>query len=413
MKKVFFKTFGCRTNIFDTQVMINSLKNFEVTDTIEESDYIVVNSCTVTNSADTNARQFVHRVSRLYPDKKILFTGCGISTQGKRLFEKEQIFTGFGHSEKEKIEEFLKSPNRRFVVGDLNHLDSKIVDSFIGKSRAFIKIQEGCNFSCSYCIIPSVRGRSRSYDENRILEQIRRLASNGFGEFILTGTNIGSYGDGRNDLARLLKKISQIRGVRRIRLGSVEPSQIGEEFREILQESWLGRYLHIAIQYSDNRMLKIMNRRNRVERDIELFHYLSNLGYALGTDFIVGHPGESEEIFNSAIANLEKYPLTHIHLFRYSPREGTTSSKMKPINGAVAQKRYKIVDEIVKSKRREFIKNISQPLQVLIETKEKGYYKGYDQYYLPIYIQSDEEIQGEWIEIENRDCKREVGDEKV
>ncbi len=410
-QKIFFKTFGCRTNIFDTQVMMNSLKEFDITDKIEDSDFIVINSCTVTNSADTNTRQFINRIKREYPNKKIFFTGCGISTQGEKFFKEKKIFSGFGHSEKEKIEKFLKSSEREFQIGDLEHLDKTVVDNFIGKSRAFIKIQEGCNFSCSYCIIPTVRGRSRSYDENIILEQIRRLASNGFGEFILTGTNIGSYGNGKSSLAQLLKKIAQIRGVRRIRLGSVEPSQIGDEFKELLKEEWLGRHLHIAIQYSDDRMLKIMNRRNRVKRDIELLNYLAGFGYSLGTDFIVGHPHESDEVFQSAIKNLENYPLTHIHLFRYSPRDGTPSSTMKLIDGKIVKERYSLIEDLIKNKSEKFRDSISTPLTVLIEKKGEKYFEGYDQYYYPIYLKSKEDIVGEWIKVENYNW-REFNNEK-
>lgn len=400
-ERVFFKTFGCRTNIFDTQVMMSSLKEFDVSEDIESADYIVVNSCTVTNSADTNTRQFINKIRREYPNKRVLFTGCGISTQGETLFNEGVVESGFGHSEKERVEDFIKSKDRRFEIGDLKHLDRTVVDSFVGKSRAFIKIQEGCNFSCSYCIIPSVRGSSRSYEEKTILQQISKLASNGFGEFTLTGTNIGSYGDKRGSLAQLLKKISQIRGVRRVRLGSVEPSQIGDEFKEILSEEWLGRHLHIATQYSEDRMLKIMNRRNRVEKDIELLNYLAEKGYSLGTDYIVGHPGESEEIFQSAIKNLERYPLTHLHLFRYSKRDGTLSAEMKEINGAIVKDRYQIVENIIKSKSERFRDNISTPLKVLFEKRYENsrLFEGYDQYYYPVYLDSSDDITGEWRDI--------------
>jgi len=395
--RVFFKTFGCRTNIFDTQIMMSSLKEFSVAEKIEDSDYIVINSCTVTNSADTNSRQFLNRVKREYPDKEILFTGCAIQNQGKKFFDNNQIKSGFGHSEKEKVEEFLKSEKRIFTIGDLSHIDTTIIDNFVGKSRAFIKIQEGCDFKCSYCIIPSVRGSSRSYRENDILNQIRKLASNGFGEFILTGTNIGSYGDNKTSLAKLLKKISQIRGVRRVRLGSVEPSQITEEFRELLSEEWLGRYIHIATQYSDNRMLKVMNRRNRVEKDLELLQFLSSKGYAIGTDYIVGHPEETDEVFKSAFENLKQYPLTHIHLFRYSKRDGTPSAKMKEVDTKLVKERFALVENLIKNKNTNFRDKNSQDLKVLFERKNKdGLFEGYDQFFNTIYLKSDEDIEGDW-----------------
>ncbi len=401
-ERVFFKTFGCRTNIFDTQVMISNLKDFKVTEDIEDADTIVINSCTVTNSADTNGRQFINRVKRDYPEKRVLFTGCGVRTVGKSLFEQGVIHSGFGHPEKERVEDFLKDKNRLFKIGDLKHIDSTVVDKFVGKSRAFIKIQEGCNFKCSYCIIPTVRGRSRSYREETILQQVQILADSGFKEFILTGTNIGSYGGSRNSLARLLKKISQVKGVQRIRLGSVEPSQIGEEFFELLDEEWLGRYLHIAIQYSDDRMLKIMNRKNRVESDLKLFNTLSEKGYALGTDYIVGHPGESEEIFGSALQRLQEYPLTHIHLFRYSKRDGTPSATMSEINGSIVKERFQTIETLINSKSANFRDSIKQPLKVLVEKRgNSGLFEGYDQYFYPVYIESSNSLEGQYIEIKD------------
>jgi len=407
MKKVFFKTFGCRTNIFDTQIMMSSLKEFSVTENIESSDYIVINSCTVTNSADTNSRQFLNRVKREYPNKEVLFTGCAIQTQGKSFFDNNLIKAGFGHSEKERVEDFLKSDNRVFQVGDLTHIDSTIIDNFVGKSRAFIKIQEGCNFKCNYCIIPAVRGSSRSYEEKNILEQISKLASNGFGEFILTGTNIGSYGDTKTSLAKLLKKISQIRGVRRIRLGSVEPSQITSEFREILSEDWLGRYIHIATQYSDDRMLKAMNRRNRVEKDIELLNFLSSKGYAIGTDYIVGHPTENDEVFESAFSNLQNYPLTHIHLFRYSKRDGTPSATMKTVDTKAVKERFARIENLIKEKNAVFRDSNSENLQVLFERKNRnGLFEGYDQFFNTILLKSDIDITGDWKKIDKFDWRQ-------
>ncbi len=157
--------------------------------------------------------------------------------KGRSYWQRKRVFGVFGHSEKENIESILKLDKPFYKIGDLNHIDTTIVEQFIGKSRAFIKIQEGCNFDCSYCIIPSVRGRARSHSEESILTQVEKLASNGFGEFILTGTNVGSYGyDIGSSIAKLIKKISQIRGVRRVRVGSLEPIQIDDEFKELLKD---------------------------------------------------------------------------------------------------------------------------------------------------------------------------------
>ena len=408
MKKVFFKTFGCRTNIFDTQIMMSNLKDFQTTQDEKEADMVVINSCTVTNSADSTARNYINSLQKLPKKPRVIFTGCGVWTKGENLFNENKIDALFGHSEKEKINTLLKDDTRFFQAGDLEHIDETIIEKMVGKSRAFVKIQEGCNFRCSYCIIPFVRGNSRSYDEAKILEQITTLASNGFGEFILTGTNLGSYGkgiEGRDGLAILLKKISQIRGVRRIRLGSVEPIQITEQFKEILCEPWMGKHLHIALQHTNKEMLKIMNRRNQVDKDLELFEFLSSKGYALGTDFIVGHPGESEEVWEDAMKNLQKFPLTHCHSFTYSKRDGTPSATMKPqVNGAIAKQRLKQLDDIVKQKNFEFRKQ-QKSLDILIESSKGDIYTGYDQFFNPIEVSSSSDIIGDWIVCEQFEVK--------
>jgi MiaB-like tRNA modifying enzyme len=408
MKKVFFKTFGCRTNIFDTQIMMSNLKDFQTTQDEKEADMVVINSCTVTNSADSTARNYINSLQKLPKKPRVIFTGCGVWTKGENLFKENKIDALFGHSEKEKINTLLKDDTRFFQAGDLEHIDETIIEKMVGKSRAFVKIQEGCNFRCSYCIIPFVRGDSRSYDEAKILEQITTLASNGFGEFILTGTNLGSYGkgiEGRDGLAILLKKISQIRGVRRIRLGSVEPIQITEQFKEILCEPWMGKHLHIALQHTNKEMLKLMNRRNQVNKDLELFEFLSSKGYALGTDFIVGHPGETDAIWEDAMKNLQKFPLTHCHSFTYSKRDGTPSATMKPqVNGAIAKQRLKQLDDIVKQKNFEFRKQ-QKSLNILIESSKGDIYTGYDQFFNPIEVSSSSDIVGDWIVCEQFEVK--------
>ncbi|MEA1914812.1 MAG: MiaB/RimO family radical SAM methylthiotransferase, partial [Campylobacterota bacterium] len=315
-KKVYFKTFGCRTNVFDSQVMMSNLKDFDITLDEHEANIVVINSCTVTNSADSTARNYINHLKKLPNDPRVIFTGCGVWTKGEGLFNDNKIDALFGHSEKEKINTLLKDETRFFQAGDLEHIDDTIIEQMIGKSRAFVKVQEGCDFRCSYCIIPYVRGDARSYQEDKIVQQISTLASNGFGEFILTGTNVGSYGKKQHtSMAKLLKKISMIRGVRRIRLGSVEPIQIDDEFKEILNEPWMAKQLHIALQHTSKEMLKIMNRRNKVLDDLELFEHIASKGYALGTDFIVGHPGETDALWSDAMDNLRKFPLTHVHAF--------------------------------------------------------------------------------------------------
>ena len=399
MKKVYFKTFGCRTNQFDTQVMMSKLKDFELTLDESEADIIMVNSCTVTNGADSSVRAYINGINRKRPDTKVVIAGCGSHSKGESLFESKKVFGVMGHSEKENINAILKHQKPFYEIGDLEHIDETVVEEFVGKSRAFIKIQEGCDFACSYCIIPSVRGGARSHREADVLKQIEKLASNGFGEFILTGTNVGSYGKGNNSsMAKLLKKISTIRGVRRIRIGSLEPIQIDDEFKELLTEPWMAKHLHIALQHTSDKMLKLMNRRNEYRSDLALLEEIASKGYGLGTDYIVGHPGEDEVSWREAIERVNALPLTHIHAFSYSKRDGTASADMSDIvRGDIAKIRHRELTQIIKTKNLNFRKEHNSKLEVLLEKGQDGIYHGYDQYYNKIEVKSQDDLSSTWV----------------
>jgi len=397
--KVFFKTFGCRSNIFDTEIMKNEFNDIAKNE--QEADLIIINSCTVTNFADRDLRQYINK----WQHKKIILTGCGAYTQGERLFTEKKVNAVLGHKYKEEIKNYIDFTGVK--LGDFDFKNSKILKN-ISKTKAFIKIQEGCDFECAYCIIPLVRGHSRSIDERIILEEIKALRDNGISEFVLTGINMGSYGkDTNTTLSELIKKISNIRGVKRIRLGSLEPSQVDDELIELTQNGILEKHLHIALQHTSDRMLRIMKRRNRVKPTLKLFEKLAKKNIALGSDIIVGHPGESEEIWQEALNNFKNYPLTHIHIFRYSPRSGTLSAKMKQdVAGDVAKKRAKILEEIVKKNNFEF-RSKKMPLLVHIEDFKSGYFVGYDEYYNKMLLKGDFN-KGEWVRVKEYKVKDEV-----
>ena len=425
MQKIFFKTFGCRTNIYDTQVMISQLlskdsqgesnAHFEVIGSENDADIIVINSCTVTNNADKSLREYVSQIRK--QNKKIFFTGCALDSVGRTLFDKGAIFGAFGHSKKGQIQTLLKSQNRFFAPNDLSAVDNVALKTLTGRTRAFIKVQEGCDFKCSYCIIPQVRGKARSLNRNLILEQIRTLAEQGVSEFVLSGTNLGSYGkdlpkDSRDSLPKLLCDIAKIDGVRRIRLGSLEPSQIKGEFLEILEMPILERHLHIAIQHTDDSMLRLMNRANRFEKDLQLFESIANKGFALGTDFIVAHPNESDEVFESALKKLEIMPLTHIHCFIFSPRSGTKSALMQnDTPKIVAKERLKRVQNLVQSKNFAFRfaqAKKRESLSVLVESKKGDYFYGFDEYFNKIAIKSSANLTHSWVQIRDYQAKEEL-----
>ncbi|ANV97401.1 tRNA (N(6)-L-threonylcarbamoyladenosine(37)-C(2))-methylthiotransferase MtaB [Helicobacter enhydrae] len=394
MSKVFFKTFGCRTNFFDTQVMKENLKDFTITYDESEAQIIVINSCTVTNGADSGVRQYINKIKK--QGKKIYFTGCGAKTQGQQIAP--MVFGIFQHEQKEQINALLKQETPFFLTSENEkHIDSTLVSEFAGRNRAFIKIQEGCDFACSYCIIPHTRGRARSLPQDSILQQVKLLADSGIQEIVLTGTNMGSYGkDTQSSVAQLIKAIAKTPNIRRIRIGSLEPSQIDEEFLEILGESFLERHLHIALQHSHNKMLEIMNRINRFEEDYKLLETIANKGFAIGTDYIVGHPGESEKIWQEAYQNLKTLPLTHLHPFIYSPRNGTPSAQLQErINGTLAKSRLHQIKTLIEDKNRQFrIQHSQDPLSVLIEQSQDGAYIGLDQFFNRTKIIADTPIEG-------------------
>ena len=412
MQKIFFKTFGCRTNIYDTELLKSYIKDYEITNDEEGADIVVINSCTVTNSADSGVRNYINGVKRR--GAKVILTGCGAVSKGKELFN-SGVFGVLGASKKSDLNELLKQEKPFFELGNLNSVDKNIVTNYENHTKAFIKIQEGCNFNCSYCIIPSVRGRARSMDEAMILKEARILAQNGYNELVLTGTNIGSYGkDTNSSLGKLLANLGKISGIRRIRLGSIEPSQIDESFREILKEEWLERHLHIALQHTSEAMLKIMRRRNNAFSDLELFNELSSLGFALGTDYIVGHPGESEEIWAEAVENFKKFPITHLHAFVYSPRRDTHSATLKSdVSGDVAKARLKVLQGIAFKNNENFRKKHNGALKILVEQKNGDFYEGFDQFYNKAKISSQNDITKEWLEVSEYEIKPDANYAKI
>mgnify|MGYP000032655668 FL=1 len=412
MQKIFFKTFGCRTNIYDTELLKSYIKDYEITNDEEVADIVVINSCTVTNSADSGVRNYINGVKRR--GAKVILTGCGAVSKGKELFL-SGVFGVLGASKKSDLNELLKQEKPFFELGNLNSVDKNIVTNYENHTKAFIKIQEGCNFNCSYCIIPSVRGRARSMDEAMILKEARILAQNGYNELVLTGTNIGSYGkDTNSSLGKLLANLGKISGIRRIRLGSIEPSQIDESFREILKEEWLERHLHIALQHTSEAMLKIMRRRNNAFSDLELFNELSSLGFALGTDYIVGHPGESEEIWAEAVENFKKFPITHLHAFVYSPRRDTHSATLKSdVGGDVAKARLKVLQGIAFKNNENFRKKHNGALKILVEQKNGDFYEGFDQFYNKAKISSQNDITKEWLEVSEYEIKPDANYAKI
>lgn len=405
--KIFFKTFGCRTNIYDTELLRAYFSSAEIASSEEEADFVVVNSCTVTNGADSDVRNYLRRIAR--KEKRAILAGCGAVSKGDELFKERLVWGVLGGENKDKLRGFLQENRPFFALGGLKFNEKKTAVNFDSHTKAFLKIQEGCNFNCSYCIIPQVRGESRSVELAALVKQSKELVANGFSEIVLTGTNIGSF---KPSLGALLQELGKIRGLRRVRLGSVEPSQIDEAFLEVCKEDFVEKHLHIALQHTSEEMLRLMRRRNRTKEDLKLFLKLAQEGFGLGTDYIVAHPGESEQIWQEAVENLQNFPLTHIHAFIFSPRSNTYSqellNKFGAVNGAIGKQRLNQICELVKAKNLNFRQTQAQnnaALSVLVEKKDGEFYSGFDEFYNKCFVKSEENLSKKWVKVTNFEAK--------
>lgn len=405
--KIFFKTFGCRTNIYDTELLRAYFSSAEIASSEEEADFVVVNSCTVTNGADSDVRNYLRRIAR--KEKRAILAGCGAVSKGDELFKERLVWGVLGGENKDKLRGFLQENRPFFALGGLKFSEKKTAVNFDSHTKAFLKIQEGCNFNCSYCIIPQVRGESRSVELAALVKQSEELVANGFSEIVLTGTNIGSF---KPSLGALLQELGKIRGLRRVRLGSVEPSQIDEAFLEVCKEDFVEKHLHIALQHTSEEMLRLMRRRNRTKEDLKLFLKLAQEGFGLGTDYIVAHPGENEQIWQEAVANLQNFPLTHIHAFIFSPRSNTHSqellNKFGAVNGTIGKQRLNQICELVKAKNLNFRQTQAQnntALSVLVEKKDGEFYSGFDEFYNKCFVKSEENLSKKWVKVTNFEAK--------
>lgn len=405
--KIFFKTFGCRTNIYDTELLRAYFSSAEIASSEEEADFVVVNSCTVTNGADSDVRNYLRRIAR--KEKRAILAGCGAVSKGDELFKERLVWGVLGGENKDKLRGFLQENRPFFALGGLKFSEKKTAVNFDSHTKAFLKIQEGCNFNCSYCIIPQVRGESRSVELAALVKQSEELVANGFSEIVLTGTNIGSF---KPSLGMLLQELGKIRGLRRVRLGSVEPSQIDEAFLEVCKEDFVEKHLHIALQHTSEEMLRLMRRRNRTKEDLKLFLKLAQEGFGLGTDYIVAHPGENEQIWQEAVANLQNFPLTHIHAFIFSPRSNTHSqellNKFGAVNGTIGKQRLNQICELVKAKNLNFRQTQAQnnaALSVLVEKKDGEFYNGFDEFYNKCFVKSEENLSKKWVKVTNFEAK--------
>lgn len=406
MKRFLIKTMGCKSNQLEgCLIEENLIKNgFEKVNKIADSDFFILNSCTVTHKSDNEAFHILLHAKKQNPNTKTVITGCIAQVEKEKLLENPNIDIVLGNDEKLDI---LKYLNESCSVSEIGKLDyfHQVILSDTNKTRASLKIQDGCDNRCSYCIIPFARGKNRSADLDFILEQIKIYEQAGFKEIMLTGIHIGQWGvneERDKNLLYLLQNIEEKTNITRFRLGSLNPLEINDEMLEFLKNSEkFCPHFHLSLQSMCNKTLKAMNRYYSVEQALELIEKISekfnNIYPFIGSDIIAGFAGESEEDFEITVENLKKSKLTQVHTFPYSVRKGTIAEKFdNQLDSKTKEKRATIIKEISEQKYSEFLnRNLGTTQEILIEKnldKKTGMFKGVSRNYLNVLIEKQPDV---------------------
>lgn len=333
--KVGICSLGCKVNIYESELVTNILKNnnYTVVDFEDKADIYIINTCSVTNESDKKSRKMINRAKKNNPAAIIIVMGCYSQVNAEDI----DVDIVLGNKDKSKIveiiEEYIKTKQKKKIIYDLTKVEFEKMEitNFDSHTRAFVKIQDGCNAFCSYCIIPYVRGRVRSKDPEDVIKEVTTLVEKGYKEIVLTGIHTGRYGtDINTTLEELLNKLVNIPNIYRIRLSSIEINEITPGIKELLKENKvMAKHLHIPLQSGSNKILKLMNRRYNKEEFLSMVDNLRDIpDISLTTDLIVGFPNEGEEEFNETIDTLKKIGFIKIHTFPYSKRKGTPAAIM-------------------------------------------------------------------------------------
>ena len=417
MKKVSFYTLGCKVNQYETNAMAQKFKEagYEIVDMNEDiSDICIVNTCTVTNMSDRKSRHSLRRVKEKNPSAIIAAVGCYAQVDKNDLEKMPEIDIVLGNEEKANIvqyvENFMENQNESKLI-EIEDIATKKEFEDMGqityteKTRAFIKVQDGCNQFCSYCIIPYARGRVRSRNAESIIKEITQIAQNGIKEVVITGIHVASYGrdfGNENGLIELLEKINEIEGIKRIRLGSLEPKIITEEFMQRLSKlEKMCHHFHLSLQSGCDGTLKRMNRKYTTVEVREIIERLRRYydDVMLTTDIIVGFPGETEEEFETTYQFLKEVKLYKMHVFQYSPRKGTRAAVMPDqIDGNIKEARSKKLIELSNENQKMYNQQlVGQEVEVLFEDKEVEdgitYFRGHTQNYVLVKYKTDENLE--------------------
>lgn len=395
--KVGIYTLGCKVNTYESEFVTSLLENhgYQICHFDEVCDIYIINTCTVTNTSDIKSRKIIRRAKRKNPNACVIAMGCYIQSDKDNIIDEVDI--AIGNRNKSQIvtliETYFKDKQK------INTLDSNFDETFEdmsiskynNKTRAFVKIQDGCENFCSYCIIPFVRGRCRSKEFNKVIEEVTTLTKNGFKEIVLTGIHTGNYGtDINTNFAALLRGLVKIQGLERLRISSIEVNELTDEVLEIIKNNdVIVNHLHIPIQAASDHVLKLMNRKYDLQFFINKIKKIREIkkDISITTDIIVGHPGETNEDFEEGIKVLKQINFSKLHVFPYSKRNGTVAADMEQIDDSVKKKRARVLLNLSKELEINYMNNfIGKELNVLIEQNHDGYCVGHTTNYLNVKI---------------------------
>lgn len=414
MKTVAFHTLGCKVNTYESNAMLKIFQDagYQEVDFKEVADVYVINTCTVTNTGDSKSRQMIRKAIRKNPEAVVCAVGCYSQVAPEDIEQIEGIGVVLGTQYRKEIvdlvEEYQKT-NQKIVkvdsVKNLRKFEDLNIDRF-KNTRAFLKIQDGCNNFCTYCIIPYARGRVRSRKPESVLKQAELLVSRGYVEIVLTGIHTAGYGEDLENYSfyDLLVDLVKIKGLKRLRISSIETSQITDEIIDLVgSNDIIVDHLHVPLQSGCDATLKRMNRKYTTEQYLEKINkirsYLPNIAFT--TDVIVGFPGETDEEFQATYDFIKKVNYSQLHVFPYSPRKNTPAAKMKDqVNDQVKHQRVERLLELSKQLNYDFaMKQIDKTLKVLFEKRLGDYLIGHASDYLQVKVKTNENLIGEIVNI--------------
>jgi len=407
MKTFLTVNLGCKVNAYECDAISNILEDNGYILDKNNPDLIIINTCSVTSTSDSKSRQKIRRFIKNFPNAIVCVMGCYSQIRAKEASEIDGVGVVIGTRYRDKVLEYAleyeKTGNKIIKIDDPrtnNIYENLTVYNFYDNTRAYLKIQDGCNNFCSYCIIPYTRGLVRSKDKNLVLKEAQTLVDKGYKEIVLTGIHTGGYGlDFENyrfyDLLKDL--VEKVNGLRRLRISSIEINELTDEVIELIKNNnVIVNHIHIPIQSGCNKTLKDMNRKynlNEFEHRINLLKESIN-DLSITTDVIVGFPNESEEDFNTTYQTLKRIGFSRLHVFPFSSREGTVASRMKnQVHGDIKKERVNRLISLSKELEKEYCsKHLNETLEVLFEENKDGYYKGYTSNYIKVRVKSEENI---------------------